>query len=160
MSVDAIVVLGCRIAPDGQPVGPSLRRALAALGSYRQGVAPWVVASGGKRWHGVAEAEAYRAMLVAGKIPEQRVLMELASMTTRQNALYVAELFRSRGWSRAAVVTCDWHMMRAVRCFADAGIESVPVPVRAPLRSPAFRMYRKLKELTSYYADRGLRLAR
>jgi len=158
VSVDAIVVLGCRIAQGGRPAGAALRRAQGAAEAYRRGVAPWVVASGGKCWHGVAEADAFRAELMAQQIPGDRVLTELTSMTTRQNAYCVAELFRVRAWRRAALVTCEWHLPRAARCFADAGIECVLVPVGSPEVSPLSRRLRSLREQLSYIFDRGPRL--
>ena len=49
-AADAIVVLGCRVLASGALVearGPRGRRAAAR--AYREGVAPWIVASGGRR---------------------------------------------------------------------------------------------------------------
>jgi uncharacterized SAM-binding protein YcdF (DUF218 family) len=155
--VDAIVVLGCWIGQGGKPSGASLRRVQGAIAAYRRGLAPWVVASGGKRWHGVAEAEAFRAVLLVEQVPADRVLTELESMTTRQNACYVAELFRARAWRTAALVTCDWHMRRAEQCFAEAGIECISVPVQSPEVSRWNRSLRALRERASYYLDRGSR---
>lgn len=157
VSIDAIVVLGCRIAQGGRPAGAALRRVRGAALAYRRGVAPWVVASGGKCWHGVAEAEAFRAELMAEQVPGDRVLVELASMTTRGNADHVAELFEARQWRRAALVTCDWHLPRAERCFTDAGIECVLVPVASPEVSHVRRLLRGLRERASYRLDRGSR---
>jgi len=46
---DAIVTLGARVGPDGQP-GPDLRvRTLHAVSLYQQGLAPYVVCTGGYR---------------------------------------------------------------------------------------------------------------
>ena len=158
MSVDAIVVLGCWIAQGGKPSGASQRRVQGAIAAYRRGLAPWVVASGGKRWHGVAEADAFRAAMISEQVPADCVLTELSSMTTRQNAAYVAELFRARAWRRAALVTCDWHLRRAERCFTEMGIECVPVAVESPEVSLWNRSLRALREHASYYLDRGFRL--
>ena len=160
MSVDAIVVLGCRIAPGGKPAGASLRRVRGAAAAYRSGVAPWVVASGGKCWHGVAEADAFRAELMAEQVPGDRVLTELSSMTTRGTADCVAELFRARQWQRAALVTCDWHLPRAERCFVEAGIECVLVPAESPEVSSWYRKWRGFRERASYWLDRGSRFGR
>lgn len=157
MPVDAIVVLGCRIAQGGRPAGAALRRVQGAADAYRRGVAPWVVASGGKCWHGVAEADAFRSELMAQQIPGDRVLTELMSMTTRQNADCVAKLFKARAWRRAALVTCEWHLPRAERCFAEAGIECVLVPVGSPEVSSFYRSWRGLRERISYFFDRGSR---
>lgn len=158
VSIDAIVVLGCRIAQGGRPAGAALRRVKGAAAAYRNGLAPWVVASGGKCWHGVAEADAFRAELMQQQVPGDRVLTELGSMTTRSNADCVAELFKMRQWRRAALVTCDWHLPRAERCFKEAGIECVLVPVASPEVSRFQRLLRGLRERASYRLDRGSRL--
>lgn len=157
MSIDAIVVLGCRIAQGGKPAGAALRRVRGAAAAYRSGMAPWVVTSGGKCWHGVAEADAFRTELIEQQVPPDRVLTELESMTTRGNADCVAELFKARQWRRAALVSCDWHLPRAERCFIDAGLECVLVPVASPEVSPLRRLLRGWREQASYRLDRGSR---
>ena len=157
VSIDAIVVLGCWIGQGGKLSGASQRRVQGAIAAYRRGLAPWVVVSGGKRWDGVAEADAFRAAMLLEQVPADCVLTELRSMTTRQNAAYVAELFRARAWRKAALVTCDWHLRRAERCFVDAGIECVQVPVESPELSLWNRSVRTLRERASYYLDRGSR---
>ncbi|HEY6726120.1 MAG TPA: YdcF family protein [Polyangiaceae bacterium] len=157
VSIDAIVVLGCRIAQGGQPAGAALRRVKGAAAAYHSGLAPWVIASGGRCWHGVAEADAFRAQLMHEQVPGDRVLVERVSMTTRSNANRVAELFEVRQWRRAALVSCDWHLPRAERCFAEAGIECVLVPVASPAVSRFQRVLRGLREQASYRLDRGSR---
>ncbi len=158
MSVDAIVVLGCRIAADGVLAGASLRRVQRAADAYRQGLAPWVVASGGRRWHGVAEAEAYRSALIDAGVPATRTLMELCSLSTGENAAYVAALFRARGWRSAALVSCDWHLPRARACFERAGIACHLVPAPTPTSPLWVRGYRALRERVSFWIDGSIRV--
>lgn len=133
-----------------------MRRVRAALEAYRQGVAGWLVASGGQLWHGVREAEAYRNQLLLGNVPAERVLMELQSLTTAGNAAHVAALFRARGWQRAALVTCDWHMPRARLRFERAGIECLPLPASSPVASLPVRGYRALRERMARLIERDL----
>jgi len=124
---------------------------------YQEGVAPWVVASGGCRWHGVAEAEGYRRALVALGVPADRVMVELFSQSTGQNAIYVAELFRKQGWQSAALVTCDWHMPRATTLFARVGIECLAAPAPSPTASAWVHRYRRLRESLSLFLEREAR---
>jgi cyclophilin family peptidyl-prolyl cis-trans isomerase/HEAT repeat protein len=100
--------------------------------AYREGFAPWVIASGGKRWHGQSEAEAFRDRLVELGVPIERVLPELDSLNTRENARYVAELARERGFHQLGVVTCDWHMARALAAFAGRGVTCISLPAICP----------------------------
>lgn len=49
MSLDALVLLGCRIEPDGRPSAAGQRRARALADAFHAGRAPLCVVSGGDR---------------------------------------------------------------------------------------------------------------
>jgi uncharacterized SAM-binding protein YcdF (DUF218 family) len=87
---DAIVVLGCRVLPSGRPTTAAARRAARAAQAYLEGVAPHIIASGGRRWGGAIEAEALRKELVRAGVPEGAVTRELWSLTTHENAIFSA----------------------------------------------------------------------
>lgn len=77
-------------------------------------------------------AELVRAGVVADAIVRER-----CSLSTRENARYTAALLQRRGIDRVVVVTCDWHLPRALAAFRRAGLEvegsaapSVAVPWR------------------------------
>jgi len=96
-----------------------------------------VVASGGRRWHGVVEADAMRSELVRAGVPAEAIVRERCSLSTRENARFSAALLGRRGIQRVTVVTCDWHLPRALAAFRRAGLEvegfaapSVTVPWR------------------------------
>ncbi len=67
--------------------------------------------------------------LVLRGVPEQAIVRERCSFSTRENARFTAEILRRRGTDKAAVVTCGWHMARAVVLFSRAGIAAEPVAV-------------------------------
>jgi uncharacterized SAM-binding protein YcdF (DUF218 family) len=52
---------------------------------------------------------------------------ERCSFSTRENARFTAGVLLRRGVAAAAVVTCGWHMPRAVALFARAGVVAEPV---------------------------------
>jgi uncharacterized SAM-binding protein YcdF (DUF218 family) len=112
--------------------------------------------SGGKRWHGVREADALRESLLRAGVPDSSIVVETRSLTTRQNARFVAELLRRRGLTRAGIVTCDWHLPRAIACFSHFGIDAVRVPVPSPPLPPLRRLRRQLRESTSGLLGRAL----
>ena len=132
MPLDAIVVLGCRVGPESALRGAAARRVERAAAAFRAGVAPIVITSGGKRWRGVAEGLAFKARLVELGVPEAQVLTELQSWNTRQNARYSSELCRARGFARVGVVTCEWHMPRALAAFRHFGVPGEALPARSP----------------------------
>ncbi|MEP7119871.1 MAG: YdcF family protein [Byssovorax sp.] len=126
--VDALVLLGCRIGPTGRPMLAATRRAQAAARAYRDGVAPVIVVSGGRRWGPHAEATALAAELVLEGVPEAAIVAELCSLSTHENAVFSAAILRRLGARTAAVVTCWWHLPRALENFRAAGVEVLGIP--------------------------------
>jgi uncharacterized SAM-binding protein YcdF (DUF218 family) len=83
--------------------------------------------------------------------------MELESLTTGHNARAVAKVFRERGWQRAALVTCDWHIPRAQALFERAGIACIPMPAASPRVSFGVRSWRSFRERVSLALEWGRR---
>jgi uncharacterized SAM-binding protein YcdF (DUF218 family) len=126
--LDAIVVLGAPLAPEGalSPIVEERVEAAAAL--WRAGGGPLVVATGGitaaqaralpRRSEAAAIAEALRAR----GVPE--VLVEDASRTTAENARCVAALLAPYGARSIWLVTQPFHGRRAARLFRAAGFDA------------------------------------
>lgn len=150
---DAIVVLGCRVEPDGA-LSPTLRRrADWAKVAYDAGLGRWIVASGGRRWGEHVEADRVAEHLAHRGVPRGALFSELLSLTTAENALFAADTLHALGARRALVVTCEWHMARALACFRAVGVEALPLPV---LPAPAdlwTRVYRRGHEVVSSRLD-------
>jgi uncharacterized SAM-binding protein YcdF (DUF218 family) len=128
----SLVLLGCRVLGPAQLSAPARRRALRAAEALRSGEARSVLACGGKAWDGVRESDALCAFLIERGVPEQALERESSSLSTRENARYAAELLLPRGVRRVWLVTCDWHMARALRCFEGAGLQPEPLPALSP----------------------------
>lgn len=151
--VDAIVVLGCRFGEDGVPSEAAARRVARAAQAFGAQVAPRVVCSGGRRWGPVVEAVALREALVALGVPRSSAILELASLTTSENARFTAELLAPQGFSSVAVVTCDWHLPRAQQSFRAFGFQVHPLPAPSPPAPPLARARRRLHEVCSSWLD-------
>ena len=132
MPLDAIVVLGCRVPAQGSLRGAAARRVARAALAYAQGVAPVVIASGGKAWGGTLEACAMTDELVRLGVPRRHILREERSISTLQNARFVARMAGERLLGQLAVVTCDWHMQRALAAFRWYGFRALPLAAPAP----------------------------
>ncbi len=129
LRAEAIAVLGCTVRPNGDPSAALLRRVQLATRAYQAGVAPWIIASGGRRWGSWTEAVVIRNLLVGCGVPAPAITMELCSLTTLENGIYCAELLRKRGAARRAVVaTCRWHLPRALADFRLCGIDALAPP--------------------------------
>ena len=122
--IDAIVVLGCPLAPDGGLSTTLRERVEAAVDLHRRGVCDLVVMTGGATRPGLpAEADAMRRAAIAAGVPAQRVIAETESMTTVANAARCAELLLpARG--RIALVSQPFHLRRARRIFRAAGFDA------------------------------------
>lgn len=157
MPTDAIVLLGCRILPGGRLSGAAERRVARAARAFAEGVATRVVASGGKAWDGVREADAMSIALEAYAVPASAITRELRSTTTRGNAQHAGELLRTVGARRIALVTCDWHLSRALTRFFDVGFEVLGLPAPSPRISWLRRAYLVVRERASGWLDRRAR---
>ena len=136
---DVIVVLGARQLPDGAP-GPVIERRMAeALRLWREGVAPNLLLSGGAtRLEDVAEAETMATLARAAGVPDAALHLETRSTRTLENAVFSIKAMRRNGWREALVVTDDFHMRRALYCFAAFGLRATPASVRNSMTGKIF----------------------
>jgi len=153
-SPDAIVVLGCR--PGGSQRGQAAlsRRAERAARAFHDHDCEAVIASGGRRWLGTPEADLLADALVGLGVPRGAVIRELCSLSTIENAWYSAELLRAGGYLRPAIVTCDWHMPRALQCFYSVGIGAIGLCAITPERPVTTRLSDFVRERTKQFLDR------
>lgn len=127
--LDAIVVLGARVNEDGQPSG-SLRERIAAAADYLQrNPETIVVASGGQGAdEPMSEAQCIRDHLVAAGIDPDRILVEDASTSTKENLANSFALLEGRA-AHVGIVTNDFHIFRALcvgRAQGDYVLSAVP----------------------------------
>lgn len=137
-TVDVIVVLGGGGYPSGgfREEAELARRAYPRLYHgvriFRQGHADILAFCGGELREGKErEADVMRMMALQLGVPEDKILTEMASANTMQNAKGLAELLPARPGRRIGLVTSATHMVRSVRTFASQFPHDaiVPVPV-------------------------------
>lgn len=152
-SPDAIVVLGCRVETTGDLSLTLRRRANWAEVAYRTGLGRFIVTSGGRRWGDHVEADRLRAYLVDRGVPDASIHAELLSLTTAENAVFCGEVLARIGARRALLVTCDWHMPRALACFRTVGVDALPLPVPPAPADLWTRIRRRGHEVVSTRLD-------
>ncbi|MEM1079568.1 MAG: YdcF family protein [Pseudomonadota bacterium] len=129
----AIVVLSHGAFPDGSLTAQTEARTRAGISLYETGLAPRLVMSGGK-----ADADpAPKAVLMAGLartegVPETALLVEDASHSTLQNALYTARLAPELLDAPILLVTHRYHGARSVASFWWAGFEDIHLAAADP----------------------------
>ena len=148
---DAIVVLGCRVGPDGRPSHALRRRAEHAARLYRAGAAPYVVTTGGVGDFGPSEASVARDVLIAHGVPAHRVLVEDASTSTDENARFAKERFGGR---RVLVVTDAYHVARSERVFLRYYEDAHAIGTSSPFHR--VRAVGALREVFAFAAYAGL----
>ena len=125
---DYVLVLGCRIRPDGT-LYPLIRarvdRAIDfAEAQYKAtGKRAVLIPSGGKGDdEPVAEGEAMARYMRERGVPEAYILPETASKTTRENMLFSRRLIEKRGGeAKAAFSTSSYHVYRGGILAAEEG---------------------------------------
>ena len=124
---DYIIILGCRIRPDGT-LYPLIRgRADAAVDFYlaqlaQSGKKAVFIPSGGKGSdEPVSEAEAVRNYLLECGIPDEQILVENQSANTKENMKFSAKLMQAG--SKAAFSTTNYHVFRSGMIAREAGFD-------------------------------------
>jgi uncharacterized SAM-binding protein YcdF (DUF218 family) len=134
--VGAIAILGAGVTEaSAGPVTfatlsyPSALRTVEGARVFRLlGGQPLVVASGGRvpKTQQRSEGEVMAAALVSLQVPSDHILVEGASTSTRDEAVYVTRMLHERGVQRFVLVTSPAHMRRSVAAFQAERADVVP----------------------------------
>jgi len=96
---------------------------------YRAGKAQRIVISGGNLvdQNGLESESVYaKKLLIEWGVPEEAVLVESLSRTTKQNRDEIMALIAEQEISSALLVTSAWHMPRAYNLFKELPLASTP----------------------------------
>ena len=154
----ALVVLGCKVSNRGLSAAAA-RRVGTAAAAFRRGAARFVLASGGRRWGEVVEAVEMGRALEALGVPPICVALELASLSTLENARFSAEILKRRGIEDALIVTGDLHAPRALGDFESVGLRASAVVAPSPPLGAWARLRRDAREACSEMLDARFRPA-
>jgi uncharacterized SAM-binding protein YcdF (DUF218 family) len=152
---EAIVILGGRVrfGADGRLEGALARRCARGAELHRARRGAIVVACGGCVWGDIVEADAIADEIVARGVPREHVVRERMSVSTRDNARFAAIALAKRGIDRAAIVTCDWHLPRAIRAFEKEGLVVSGHPVASAKMGFMRSAYRTIRERVAARID-------
>ncbi|HEX3776216.1 MAG TPA: YdcF family protein [Polyangiaceae bacterium] len=156
VELSSLVLLGCRLGRRGALSAAGRRRAARAAEAFRAGLGKQILACGGKSWSGVRETDALCAFLAEAGVPEAALEREPWSRSTQENAHFAAQILLPHGTRRIGLVTCDWHMPRALRNFEAAGFEPIAIPAPAPRLRGLPALVRIVRERVSFVVDYAL----
>ena len=157
---DAIVVLGAAQF-NGRPGGVFAARLEHAVALWREGLAPYLVVTGGKLpGDKTTEAATARAWAIERGVPAGSILSEDQGRTTLESLEAVAVIFREHGLRSGLFVSDETHMLRVLRMAGDQGIEAWGSPTRtSPSDRDAIRrqkaLLHELAGLAVYYVGGG-----
>src|SRR5260221_8384838 len=90
-----------------------------AVALYRQGLAPYLLCTGGidRPYDVKTEAETCVEMLELAQVPASAILREDLSTSTEENAIQAGKVMASKGLKTAILVSDSYHLLRASILF-------------------------------------------
>ncbi len=133
---DAIIVLGYKVDPDGNPTPLLLSRVTEGVHEYERGVAPRLIVTGGSDRLNHVQAEIMARVAESQGVPASAIFLEPQAGDTIQNACYSARIMKAHGWTSAEIVSSPSHLPRAGTIFNRLPIQwrAHPAP---PLEAPS-----------------------
>lgn len=122
---DVVIVLGAA-AYDARPSPVFEERIRHGIELYTRGLAPRIIFTGGFGTGArFAESEVAQRYALRHGVPQDAILIETRSRTTRQNLQQAAILMQEHGLRRAIIVSDPLHMARALRLARESGIRAL-----------------------------------
>ena len=138
-AADVVVVLGAQVDAQGE-AGPDLTsRTLHGVELLQQGLAPYLICTGGYEGDRLSAAAVACRLAVAQGIPVDNVFLAEGSMTTRDDALSTVKLMQEKGWRSAILVSHPLHLERARLLFEAQGVTVHPSPTSTNLAAIPWR---------------------
>lgn len=126
---DCIFVPGMAVYGERKPGLGLQARLEKALELWQEKRAPLIVVSGGGKGD-FNESEVMVEWLREHGVPNDAIIAESRSRSTRENAIYSAPLMHQRGIKRALIVSQNMHLPRVKVCLHDEGIETINAPCK------------------------------
>lgn len=109
--------------------GGGADRVLQAVELYKMGKTDTIVVTGGSGKldpDGHVEAESMKKTLVSCGVPSSKIITEVNSKNTHENAKFTAKRLSS---PQGILITSAFHMKRSIACFEKQGVTVSPYPV-------------------------------
>jgi uncharacterized SAM-binding protein YcdF (DUF218 family) len=130
---DTLIVLSGAPSDGGVIAESTYWRSAYAVLVYRQCGVQKIILTGGNRAGGMPVADSMANFLESQGVPQERLMLETSSTSTRENALLTKALLVQSA-SRPVLLTSDFHMFRARRAFEKTGIAVQPRPIPDALK--------------------------
>jgi len=132
-SADCLLVLGAKVESEERMSRALERRCIRALELWRQGKAGVLILCGGQcTVDPCPESHVMRAFFRAQGVPDEAILLEDSSINTIQNLKNAKRMMEERGYTRAMLVTSDYHLTRALWIARNVGLDVCGVAAKSP----------------------------
>ena len=119
--VDAVVVLGASVYPDGTPSDILADRLEVAVDLYKAGAARAIIVSGDNRSSHYNESDAMKAYCIALGVPSEDIYVDHGGVATYESMYRARAVF---GAERIIVATQAYHLYRAMFTADCLGMEA------------------------------------
>ncbi len=132
---DFVIIHGCGLMGGERLTKLLSNRVDRAIEIYRQcKKKPIIIPSGGQGAdEKVSEAEAMGRYLVEHGVPEESIVLEDRSVTTRENLLNSKAIVDARGGGKTALVSSNYHVYRCLRIAREVGLSCTGVGAKTAL---------------------------
>jgi vancomycin permeability regulator SanA len=125
---DAIVVFGARAYADGRPSDALADRVRTACGLYHEGVADYLVFSGGPGDGLIHETESMRRFAIQHGVPGEAIVVDEQGLNTQATVHHTARIFEHLNIRRVIVVSHFYHLPRIKMTYQRSGIDVYTMP--------------------------------
>ncbi len=141
---DAIVVLGCKVMPDGTPSMMLRRRVECGARLYKEGVSDVLLLSGDSQYDDYSETDCMKRVALQLGVDESAILTDGLGLSTVESLERARDEF---GFKRVVIVTQDFHCCRSVYFADTVGIDAVGVAAEGANYSDFTLLKNNLREL-------------
>ena len=150
VKVDAAVVFGAQVYPDGRP-SPTLQDRLdTAIQFYMEGYTPVLVMSGGIDVDGTNEAEVMRDYAIERGVDPRNILIDEYGENTQQTARNTVRSLQEAGFTKVATVSNFYHLARIKMLYLAEGMDVVTVPSQ-DRKSPSYPLFNVVREIPGWW---------
>ena len=122
--MEAILILGCRVMPNGELSYMLKDRLDKGIELYENNVAPKIIVSGDHGRNDYDEVNAMKNYLIDKGIPSEDIFMDHAGFSTYDSVYRAKEIF---SLSKMVIVTQKYHLYRALYIAKNFKIEAYGV---------------------------------
>ena len=153
--IDAVLVLGAQVRPDGSLSKMLKERLDTGISIYKSGITDRMIMSGDHGRDDYDEVNAMKSYAIEQGVPSECIFMDHAGFSTYESMYRAKEIFEAEN---LIVVTQKYHMYRALYDAKALGIEAKGVTCDTRVYSGD--KYRKLREAAARIKDVGYTIAK